>query len=91
MGGLLVLALLRARSPILGSFTLSVFDDAARFLVKRVCGELGVGGSECFSERTCFIEPRRLESVEMLTGDRGVTKFELQNSVETDMMIRWYI
>lgn len=82
-----MLALLRARSPILASFALSVFSDAARFRVKRVRGELGVGRLGCISGRTCFKEPRRLESVEMLTGDRGVSIFEWRTSVETDIMI----
>lgn len=66
---------LRARSPILGSLALSVLSDAARFRVKRVRGEIGVAASTCFSGRTCFEELRRLESVETLTGDRGVSKF----------------
>lgn len=86
-----MLALLRARSPILGLFALSVSRDAALFRVKRVLGELGVGGSGWFSGRTCSKEPRRLESVEMLTKDRGVSKFEWRTSVETDIMIPWYI
>lgn len=72
----MVLALLRARSPMRGSFALSVFRDADRFRVKRICGELGVGGSGCFSDRPCLNDPRRLESVEMLSGDRGAFRLE---------------
>jgi hypothetical protein len=77
-----VLALLRARSPIRGSLALSVFSDAARFRAKRVRGEIGVTGSTCFSGRTCFKQPRRLESVEMLTGDLGVPKFRWPTSID---------
>jgi hypothetical protein len=47
--GPLVLALLRARSPILGWLALSVFNDAARFLANRVNGRFGVGDSEFLS------------------------------------------
>lgn len=81
-----MLALLRARSPILGSLALSVFNEAARFRVKRVRGDVEVGRSECISGRTCFREPRRLESVEMLTGDLGASIFEWRTSVETSIM-----
>jgi hypothetical protein len=69
-----VFALLRARSPILGPFALSVFSDTARFRVKRVRGDIGANGSTRISGRTCFKELRRLESAEMLIGDRGVSK-----------------
>ena len=74
---LLVLALFNARSPIRGwlALALSVSSDAARFLDKRSKGggETGVGGSECFSERIGLNEFLLLESVEMLTGDRGAS------------------
>lgn len=45
-----MLALLRSRSPILGGrFKVSVVKEAALFLAVRRGGEIGVGGSECFS------------------------------------------
>lgn len=83
-----MLALLRARSPILGSLALSVFSDAARFRVKRVRGEMEACCSTCFSGRACFKELRRLESVEMLTGDRGVSKFRWPTSIDVAIMMR---
>jgi hypothetical protein len=73
-----VLALLRAKSPILGSLAASVFSDAARFRVKRVRGEMGA----CCSGRACFREPRRLEWVEMLTGDRGMSRLRWPISID---------
>lgn len=81
-----------ARSPILGWFALSVFSDAARFRVKRVIGELdlGPGGLKPPSGLACFDEPRRLDSVEMLTGDRGVSKFDVAPSIVSGMMVRRY-
>jgi len=81
-----VLALLRARSPILGSVAASVFSDAARFLVKRVRGEMGA----CCSRRLCFREPRRLESVEMLIGDRGVSRLRWAMLVDAAIMMGNY-
>lgn len=84
-----MLALLRARSPILGSFALSVFRDAALFRVKRVRGEIGVGGSVC-SEGTWVRDPRRLEPVEMLAGDRGAFRFGWRASMVAEIMIPWY-
>jgi hypothetical protein len=64
------------RSPMLcGRFAPSVFSVAALFLVKRTGGELGVGGSGSFSgRRDCLNEPRGLDSVEQLAGDRGASK-----------------
>jgi hypothetical protein len=47
-----------------------VSNDAARFRVKLNSGELGVGSSESFSGSLCLNELRRLESDEMLKGDR---------------------
>lgn len=83
----LALLLLRARSPILGSFAAAVLSDAALLRVKRVFGEIGVGGSECFSEGTCLREVRRLESVvdEMLTGDRGVSRLGRPAATKADI------
>ena len=86
-----MLALLRARSPILGSVAPSVFSDAARLRVKWIRGELGVSGSVCFPRRTCFKESRRPELVEMLTGDRGVSRFERRTCVEMTIMIPKFI
>jgi hypothetical protein len=43
---LILLALVRARSPIRGSFAATMLREAARFLVKRAGGVVGVGGSE---------------------------------------------
>jgi len=80
-------ALLSARSPILGSFALSVFSDATRFRVKRVRGEIGVGGSTSSSGRACFKEPQRLESVEMLSDDRRVSNFRWPTSIDAGTMI----
>jgi hypothetical protein len=74
------------KSPMRGSFTTSRSKEAALFRVKRWSGECIVGGSNGFSGRTCFREPRRLESVEMLTGDRGVCRLEWLSSVDTDIM-----
>ena len=68
------MALFRARSSILGSFALSVSSDAARFRVKRNSGEFGVGSSVSFSGSLCLNELRRLESDEMLKGDRGASE-----------------
>jgi hypothetical protein len=81
-----------ARSPILGWLTLSAFNEAARFRVHRVIEELelGVGSSEPFSGYTGFDEPRRLDSVEMLTGDRGVSKLDGSPLAVSDMMLRGY-
>lgn len=95
---LLVLALTKARSPIRGGFALSVSSDAARFLDTRskAGGETGVGGSECFSGRIGLNEFLLLESVEMLTGDRGAAlpmlRLTLRVSATIDMMsdqVRW--
>lgn len=77
---------------------LSVSSDAARFLDKRskVGGETGVGGSECLSGRIGLNEFLLLESVEILTGDRGaslpIMPLVLRVSAISDMMmhqIRW--
>jgi hypothetical protein len=81
-----VLALLRAKSPILGSLAASVFSDAARFRVKRIRGEMGA----CCSGRACFREPRRLESVEMLTGDRGVSRLRWPISIDAAIIAGRY-
>jgi hypothetical protein len=60
-----------------GRFALSVFSVAALFLVKRTGGELGVGGSGSSSGGwDCLDEPRGLDSVEQLAGDRGASKLE---------------
>jgi hypothetical protein len=66
-----VLALLMARSPMpWGRSALSIFSVAALFLVKRMGELVGVDGPESLLVRwTAWIEPRRLESGEELSGD----------------------
>jgi hypothetical protein len=85
---------LRARSPILGGrFAVSVLREAARFLVKRGGGERGFGGSEILSGKIGFKEPQRPDSVELLTGDRGVSRVDEHASVVSVIMYRkhvWY-
>jgi hypothetical protein len=72
-----LLALSRARSSILGGrLAVSVLREAARFLVKRAGGETGVGGSGIFSACTTFAESPPVDSVEMLLGDLGVSRFD---------------
>lgn len=67
-----------------------MLSEATRFRVKRATGELelGVGGSEPFSGWTGFDEPCRLDSVEMLTGDRGVSNFDGSPSTVFGMVVR---
>lgn len=88
---LLVLALFNARSPIRGwlALALSISSDAARFLDKRSegGGETGVGGSECFSGRIGLNEFLLLESVEILTGDRGASLSTLPLVLRTSAVI----
>lgn len=62
-------------------------SDAARFRDKRTSEELVVGVSESFFGRLCFNELRRLESVEMLNGDRGVSENDWPTSTEAVAII----
>jgi hypothetical protein len=65
-------------------------SEAARFRPERVTGELnmGVRGSEAFSRWTGFDNPRRLDSVEMLTGDRGAPELDEPLSIKLGIMAR---
>lgn len=66
--------------------------EAARFLVKQPVGrETGVGGSDCFLGCEDLRESRPLESVEMLTADRGVSNLEELDCTLLGMMIVNYI
>lgn len=54
---------------------LSVSNIAALFLVKRPGGEPTLHCSESLAERRVGLnEPQRLDSVELLAGDRGVAR-----------------
>ena len=69
----LLLALLRARSAILGGkVAVSVFREAARFRVICWGGEIGVDGSECLFRWADLREAGRLESVKMLPKELRV-------------------
>lgn len=68
---------------------LSVLIVAALFLVKRTGGDACLDCSESLAGRWAGLnEPRRLDSVELLAGDRGVARLEESSPAISGMIGR---
>jgi hypothetical protein len=68
---------------------LSVLNVAALFLVKRPSGDAALDCSESLAARWAGLnepEPRRLDSVELLAGDRGVARLEESSPAVSGMV-----